>query len=121
MNVWQLLAELDKAGVDRAEYYFPGMPPRDSSSSGGTYLETEGGRWFVKQAERDQSWTRGDFATEDEACRFMYDLLSWKAPEPYRHTPEEAEASRLHNERIQAELRRDTEERLARYNRENGR
>ncbi|MBB5855842.1 hypothetical protein ACFQ05_34970 [Amycolatopsis umgeniensis] len=107
MDVWQLLAELDKAGVDRSEYYFPGMPPRESNPDGGTYLEVEGGRWQVKQAERGQSWTRGSFDTEDEACRFLYDLLTWKAPEPYRQTPEEAEASRLHNERRQAEDRRN--------------
>ncbi|SDZ06801.1 hypothetical protein SAMN05421504_10927 [Amycolatopsis xylanica] len=118
MNLEQLAGELAKAGVDPRSYHFPGKQADGPLHDSAVYLEADGAGWTVGVRERGVNTPRQSFDTEDAACRYMYDLLTWKAPEPVRLTPEEAEAARLLNERIQAENLRDLRERKARYDAE---
>jgi hypothetical protein len=68
---------LDNAGVLRAAYDLDGRGVED-----GLTLDLSDGRYKVLYTERGNSSLRREFASEDEACRFLADeLLRY---EPYR-------------------------------------
>ena len=76
MNVHELDAKLAAAGIDGRTYHIAGVEPRGRLGEGSWILvpaENEG--WAFRIWERGQEWPEDEFATEDEACRWIYNFV----------------------------------------------
>ncbi|MFJ8582611.1 hypothetical protein [Micromonospora sp. NPDC093277] len=77
MNTEQLVAALRSAGVDEGAYRIDGQPSAKPMGEGALGLKREsGGRWVAGGLERGTFTPERHFATEDEACQFMYENLT---------------------------------------------
>jgi hypothetical protein len=74
MNREELKKALDKEGVNPHYYSLNGLAggPYDGTS----ILEKEGNKWLVYYFERGSKWDMQIFLTEDEACRYMFRILT---------------------------------------------
>ncbi|MQB02342.1 MAG: hypothetical protein GEU78_19310 [Actinobacteria bacterium] len=70
MDRYQLRNFLDREGISRNAYAF-GRPGRDEQS---VLSPIEGG-WTVYYWERGLKTSVKEFETEDEACRYLFDIL----------------------------------------------
>ncbi|BCY14182.1 hypothetical protein [Actinoplanes sp. L3-i22] len=76
MNANELDARLRAAGVDRATYRIEGVAADGGLIEGGWILGPAGnGGWSLRTWERGQEWPDEEFANEDEACRWFYNLI----------------------------------------------
>ncbi|WP_441249816.1 hypothetical protein [Kitasatospora sp. McL0602] len=122
MNSQQLLAALQEAGVDGRTYGVCGQIPGGRLIDGSGFLNQEAdGRWFLGSYERGVYTMERYFDSEDEACQYLYDMLTRPRPEPVRLTPEEEAAAKEINRQAAAEDRRQIAEAKARYEQEHGR
>lgn len=77
MNVSELLAALQQAGVSERMYGIVGdTASGGQSGEGSLYLEqAPDGRWVQGGYERGVSTPERWFDSEDEACRYVYEAL----------------------------------------------
>ena len=81
MDPRQLAAALVEAGVDGVTYAIRGEALGGRLIEGGAVLDLDpDGRWFVGGWERGQLSVEHRFATEDEACRYLYRVLAGPSP-----------------------------------------
>jgi hypothetical protein len=114
----KLVEALKEAGVDHRLYYVPGNPAEGPMNEQYMVLEHEGDRWLVGSWERGSFSENRAFDSEDDACRYFYEVLTLPETESYRMSPEEAEESRKFNERRQAEQKKEWAELQARHDAE---
>jgi hypothetical protein len=111
MNRRELKARLDAAGVSEGDYILEGV---DSSArglvEGGTVLTSDGDHWVVSVEERGVSRIDGVFATEDEACDYIYQQLTYRPPIGPPLTPDEVDRAKSLRDELVAEHRRWVEE-----------
>ena len=99
MNVDELFRELQEHNVPRWRYLLfrrNGGPPYGDGDVTTVILKPAGGQWEVGRADRASYDSEGRFDTEDEACRYVLEKLTYNPPQvPIRHrTPEEEAESR---------------------------
>ena len=70
MNRKELQALLDRAGIDPQAYTFNELSPSEKYA-----LHESGASWVVYYGERGKQNDMGFFASEDEACRRLLDIL----------------------------------------------
>ncbi|HET6500592.1 MAG TPA: hypothetical protein VFG87_07495 [Amycolatopsis sp.] len=83
MNRIELDEALRLAGVPESEYLIVGIPRRPGPLQDTYYVlhEVDDG-CLVTLTERGAEEPVARFPTEDDACRFLYDHLARRAPEP---------------------------------------
>lgn len=83
MNRLELDEALRAASVPEAEYLLPGITPSSGLRADAYYvLREEHDGYLVTLRERDTEETVARFASEDEACRYLYEHLTRRAPAP---------------------------------------
>lgn len=84
MNRAELDAALRQAGVPESEYLILGIERSPGPLQDAHYVlhEADENGCLVTLVERGVEETVARFPTEDEACRFIYDHLTRRAPEP---------------------------------------
>lgn len=85
MKTKELLEALRVAGRSDAEVYAIAsryVQQGSGPGSSGVYITHERGRWVVGFYERGVWTPREYFATEDEACQWIYDFYTSPMPEP---------------------------------------
>ncbi|HEY5833692.1 hypothetical protein [Streptomyces sp.] len=104
MDRHQLYEALQAAGIPAALYEIAGCPggpwPTDR-----LYLEEQEGQWAVGVQERGVRRVLERFPDEDQACRSLYDLLTYRGPPPSPLTPEETGELLHDSESIQRRAR----------------
>jgi hypothetical protein len=70
MNLVELKAELDRAGVDPEAYSLEGRHLHESY-----VLERGVGGWFIYYSERGKRTDEQFFGTEDAACRYLFEWV----------------------------------------------
>ncbi|MDH6126072.1 hypothetical protein [Kitasatospora sp. GP82] len=107
MDHQQLLAALRQAGVDDRSFCIRGHALPGWFGEGGILDQAADGRWFVGGVERGRLDVDRYFDSEEDACQFVYDLLTRPRPAPRERTPEERAADRERSRQRQAELREE--------------
>ncbi len=74
MNTEELKNALDKAGVKPHYYSLNGMS--NGPYEGTAILEKDGMRWLVYIFERGNKWDEIWFTNEDEACEYLFKILT---------------------------------------------
>jgi acetyl esterase/lipase len=112
MDRHELCDALRAAGVPAAYYEIPGCPggPRPSDHY---FLEERDGRWLVGVHERDTRDVHESFPDEAQACRWLYDRLTYQGPPPSRPTLAEAEELLHDSEGIARRAREELDQALA--------
>lgn len=115
MDTAQLIVALHEAGVDERTFHIHGQvrSMKNGFIDGGAVLEpTDDERWVFGGVERGQFTPIRYFASEAEACAYVYaELTRPRPPLGPAMTAEDYEF----NARIQADLKRETAERHARW------
>lgn len=88
MNIDELKIALDREGVKPHYYSLNGL-------SGGPYdgtsiLEKEGNKWLYYYFERGSKYNLQYFNSEDEACKYMFKILT-KSPQTRIYNPPQKE------------------------------
>lgn len=120
MNTRQLLAELEKMGVNEHIYHVPGKVSEGYLADEGIYLQRSGLRWVIGEWNRGVEKQLATFVSEDKACRYVLDALTpHTKPGPVvRMTAEESEAAWARSQERMAELEAEGTEQKARYDAE---
>lgn len=114
MDRTELRDRLRRLGIPDDLYELTGMHSGSRSDLSFPFLEQRSGEWVVGVEERGRRGVVRRFATEDEACRFLYDRLVREAtaPPPAPQRPQDEERGR----RITEELVRKLKDRSRRPN-----
>ncbi|MDD6481802.1 MAG: hypothetical protein PUF65_06005 [Lachnospiraceae bacterium] len=72
MTVFELRRELERRGIKAFEYNLDGKGRTDERIC----LAEKDGKWEVYYAERGVKTTDEYFDTQEEACQFIYDMLT---------------------------------------------
>src|SRR5512143_2700504 len=91
MDRAELDAALQRAGVPGYTYELQRVHEPASYLMEFYFLRRQTGKWAVGIYERSQYKVMARFATEDEACRYLYARLTAKGAEPTPLTSEEAQ------------------------------
>ncbi|MEV0049872.1 hypothetical protein AB0L13_09655 [Saccharopolyspora shandongensis] len=106
MDRIELVEALRAAGVPDGEYLIPGGPASRGPRADAYYvLREEPGVYLVTLWERGVEETAARFASEDEACRYLYGHLTRRAPAPPPDSAQIIEDLMARREDIQREAR----------------
>ncbi|MDA3629647.1 hypothetical protein [Saccharopolyspora oryzae] len=106
MDRIELVEALRAAGVPDGEYLIPGGPASGGPRADAYYvLREESGAYLVSLWERGAEETAARFASEDEACRYLYGRLAQRAPAPPPDSAQIIEDLMARREEIQREAR----------------
>jgi hypothetical protein len=94
MNRISLRERLRSEGVADGRYELTGIHEATRPDLAFYFLEERSGEWLVGVQERGKREVMARFAAEDEACRYLYDRLTWREPPPVAQTPEQEERGR---------------------------
>ncbi|MDX3237249.1 hypothetical protein PV392_16535 [Streptomyces sp. ME03-5709C] len=100
MDRRELCEALASAGVPGGLYEVPGFHEFDLRPPDFRYLRREGDAWVVGNHERGVDDPHRSFATEDAACRYLYDRLTDRGPGPGPGSDEEMEDVARDREKI---------------------
>jgi hypothetical protein len=102
MDRTELDEALRQAGVPESEYVILGIPRRSGPLQDAHYVLHEADKGcLVTRYERGVEETIARFPDEDEACRFLYGQLTWRAPEPPPDSAEIIANLMAHRDEIQ--------------------
>lgn len=105
MDRIELGEALRRAGVPEAEYLIPGVSgPCELRLDAYYVLRAEGDDYLVTLFERGVENPLARFKTEDQACRYLYDLLS-RRPSPPPDSAEIIDDLLTHRDEIQRQAR----------------
>src|SRR5690242_14431339 len=107
MDRMELRDRLRRAGIPDDMYELTGMHSGSRSDLSFPFLEERSGEWVVGVEERGRRGVMSRFATEDEACRFLYDRLVREvaAPPPAPQSPQDEERGRRITEELVRKLK----------------
>jgi hypothetical protein len=106
MDRYELFAALQEARVDPRTYAIEGIDNgSDLAEGAGILSRSQDGRWCVMSWERGTASAERWFDSEDDACRYLYDVFTADQPAPVAQTPGEEAASAEINRRREAEYR----------------
>ncbi|MEV3933307.1 hypothetical protein [Streptomyces sp. NPDC053728] len=108
MNRTELTEHLRREGVPDALYEIPGVHPVALQLDAYYVLRPEGDAWPVLMRQRGQEEVITRFATEAEACRYLYDTLTG-APPPVPGGPERIDRLLADADEIQRRAEEDFE------------
>jgi hypothetical protein len=111
LNRQQLKTRLDEEGVPERNYIIEGVDRSVRGlAEGGLVLDYHDAHWVVSVVERGQSEIDREFTTEDEACDYLFQQLTYRPPMGPPLTADEiARAESLEREQL-AEHQRWVEE-----------
>ncbi|MFF7185866.1 hypothetical protein ACFZAR_11580 [Streptomyces sp. NPDC008222] len=115
MDRTELVGRLREAGVPEALYEITGVHDVPVQPDAFYVLRPEGNGWTVGLRERSRDREIRHFATEDEACAYLYDALT-RVPPPAPGVAEPLEQLLADPEEIQRQAWEDFE-RAARHDR----
>ncbi|MFF7635154.1 hypothetical protein ACFZB9_18660 [Kitasatospora sp. NPDC008050] len=110
MDHQQLLATLNEAGVADRSFCIRGHALPGWYGEGGILDRAEDGRWFVGGLERGRLHIDRYFASEEDARRHVYHLLTTPRPAARERTPEERAADEEQARKRVSELQQEMAE-----------
>ncbi|MEV0007662.1 hypothetical protein [Streptomyces sp. NPDC047973] len=108
MNTTELTERLSREGVPDALYEIPGVHPVPIQLDAFYVLRPEDGTWPVLLRQRGEDAVIARFATEAEACAYLYERLT-DTPPPVPGGPERVERLLADADGIQRRAEQDFE------------